>query len=151
MAKSCQGALKLANHPEELQRLGYLFGRNLALAWQAYFDLKIFQEQKPGPFSLIAGTHYKTNLSINIEESIITAPVMFHLQDDPDFYSEILKGSNDVRHCDYDRIVKIVGEGPGIKKTQDLKQEFVVKCLEVLDGFKDTKAKHALQNIVNVL
>lgn len=59
LAKSCQGALKLANHPEELQRLGYLFGRNLALAWQAYFDLEIFQEQVHGPFSLISGTGLK--------------------------------------------------------------------------------------------
>lgn len=76
---------------------------------------------------------------------------MFHLQEDPDFYSEILKGSDDVRCCDFDRIVKIVGKGPGIKKTQDLKQELVDKCLEVLDGFKDTNAKQALQNIVKVL
>uniref|UniRef100_A0AAR5Q724 Decaprenyl-diphosphate synthase subunit 2 n=1 Tax=Dendroctonus ponderosae TaxID=77166 RepID=A0AAR5Q724_DENPD len=54
LAKSCQAALKLANHPEEFQKLGYLFGRNMALGWQAYFDLECFEEGCKKPFDLIS-------------------------------------------------------------------------------------------------
>lgn len=46
LGKSCQGALKLAGHPPEMQRHAYLFGRHLALAWQACIDLEPFQVLK---------------------------------------------------------------------------------------------------------
>ncbi|CAG9768338.1 unnamed protein product [Ceutorhynchus assimilis] len=133
LAKCCQATLKLANHNEDFQKLGYLFGRNMALAWHAHFDLEIFRQAQKGPFSLIS------------------APVMFHLQQNPDFYSEILKGSEDVHNCDFDKIQKIVSEGPGLQMTEELKQEFVGKSIKVLDGFKESEAKQALSNIVNVL
>lgn len=34
LGKSCKGTLKLAGHSEEIQELGYKFGKHLALAWQ---------------------------------------------------------------------------------------------------------------------
>ncbi|ERL83405.1 hypothetical protein D910_04151 [Dendroctonus ponderosae] len=126
LAKSCQAALKLANHPEEFQKLGYLFGRNMALGWQAYFDLECFEEGCKKPFDLIS------------------APILFHLQHDPDFYAEILKGSEDVRNCDYDRIRELVQSGPGLEMTRQLKQNFVKNCFDILDEFRATDAKRAL-------
>lgn len=74
LGKSCQGTLKLAGHPEELQQKGYLFGKHLALAWQACLDREPFSQGSAGPFSLI------------------TAPVLFALQHDPSLYSLIEKG-----------------------------------------------------------
>ncbi|XP_048520664.1 all trans-polyprenyl-diphosphate synthase PDSS2-like [Dendroctonus ponderosae] len=133
LAKSCQAALKLANHPEEFQKLGYLFGRNMALGWQAYFDLECFEEGCKKPFDLIS------------------APILFHLQHDPDFYAEILKGSEDVRNCDYDRIRELVQSGPGLEMTRQLKQNFVKNCFDILDEFRATDAKRALVNILKVL
>lgn len=50
LGKSCQGTLKLAGHTEEMQGKGYLFGKHLALAWQACLDREPFQ---PGEFSMI--------------------------------------------------------------------------------------------------
>lgn len=76
---------------------------------------------------------------------------MFHLQHDPDFYSEILKGSDDVHNCDYTKIQAIVNNGPGVQMTKELKQELVDKSFEVLDEFKDSDSKWALNNIVKVL
>ncbi|KAL1491666.1 hypothetical protein ABEB36_012228 [Hypothenemus hampei] len=134
LAKCCQAALKLANHSEHFQKLGYLYGRNMALALQAQFDLDIFlDEDRNGPFSLIS------------------APVMFHLQHNPDFYEEILKGADDLSKCDFSLIKETVREGPGIQKTEELKKEFVEKSYKVLSEFKDTDAKQALLNIGRIL
>lgn len=43
LGKSCQGALKLAGKPEEVQLWGYQFGKHLSLAWQACVDAEPFQ------------------------------------------------------------------------------------------------------------
>lgn len=34
LGKACQGTLRLANHTSEFQKIGYNFGKHLALAWQ---------------------------------------------------------------------------------------------------------------------
>ncbi|XP_066147657.1 all trans-polyprenyl-diphosphate synthase PDSS2-like [Euwallacea fornicatus] len=133
LAKFCQATLKLANHDEEYQKCGNLFGRHMALAWQAHYDIGIFEEEQKGPFSLIS------------------APLMFHLQHDPDFYSEILKGAEDVHDCDFERIHETVRRGPGIAKAMQLKEEHVSKSFQALQRFKDSEAKKALENIVKVL
>lgn len=74
LGKSCQGTLKLAGHPEDLQQKGYLFGKHLALAWQACLDREPFSPGSTGPFSLVS------------------APVLFALQHDPTMYTLIEKG-----------------------------------------------------------
>lgn len=74
MGKSCQGTLKLAGHPEELQQKGYLFGKHLALAWQACLDREPFAPGSTGQFSLVS------------------APVLFALQHNQSMYSLIEKG-----------------------------------------------------------
>jgi len=37
LGKSCQGALLLAGHGEQLQKQGFLFGKHLSLAWQVNY------------------------------------------------------------------------------------------------------------------
>lgn len=74
LGKSCQGTLKLAGHPEELQQKGYLFGKHLALAWQACLDGEPFATGSTGQFSLVS------------------APVLFALQHNPSMYALIEKG-----------------------------------------------------------
>lgn len=71
LGKSCQGTLKLAGHSEDLQQKGYLFGKHLALAWQACLDREPFSPGSSGQFSLVS------------------APVLFGLQHDPSLYSLI--------------------------------------------------------------
>ncbi|KAH0816287.1 hypothetical protein GEV33_006504 [Tenebrio molitor] len=88
LGKSCQGTLKLAGHPIELQEQGYLFGKHLALAWQACLDREPFLPGTSGPFSLIC------------------APLMFTLQHDPTLYQEIERGQETVDDVDYETIRK---------------------------------------------
>ncbi|XP_025836358.1 decaprenyl-diphosphate synthase subunit 2 isoform X3 [Agrilus planipennis] len=130
LGKSCQGTLKLAGHPTELQEQGYLFGKHLALAWQACLDREPFLQGSSGPFSLVCG------------------PVMFHLQHDPTLYEEILKGKDDVNDVDYDLIRKVVNEGPGLDKTQELQSQHSQSALDVLNQLPSSDARTALANII---
>lgn len=113
MGKSCQGALKLAGHPESLQRKGYLFGKHLALAWQACLDREPFSPNSNGSFSLVS------------------APVLFALQHDHSLYRLIEKGMDDAESVDYSEIRKKVLEGPAMTMTKQLQKEHSKAALEV--------------------
>lgn len=130
LGKSCQGTLKLAGHSVELQKQGYLFGKHLALAWQACLDREPFMPGSTGMFSLVC------------------APVMFHLQHNPSLYEEIEKGSHDVNDVDYEALRKAVLEGPGLDLTQKLQREHSQAALEVLNQLPLTDARTALENII---
>ena len=130
LGKSCQGTLKLAGHTLEVQEQGYLFGKHLALAWQASLDREPFMSGTTGPFSLVC------------------APVMYHLQHDPELYDEIERGMDSVDNVDYDKIREIVLSGPGIEKTRELQREHSRAAMEVLNQLPHTDARTALANII---
>lgn len=133
LGKSCQGTLKLAGHPNQLQEEGYKFGKHLALAWQACLELEPF-----------IGTHYIPGSVF----SLTSAPVMFHLERDPSLYAEIEKGSDTIHDVDYAKVHQIVSKGPGIELTKELQKEHSQKALEVLSVFQDSDARTALSNII---
>lgn len=130
LAKSCQGAMLLAGHGEELQRKGYLFGKHLALAWHAAFELEQFKENKSGAFSLVS------------------APMLFHLQHDPELYADVEKGRGSVANVDYDKLRSLVVKGPGIEQTRVLQREHCENALKILDAFPVQDAQDALKNII---
>lgn len=130
LGKSCQGTLILAGHPTELQEQGYLFGKHLALAWQACLDREPFQGPRQGAFSLIS------------------APVMFQLEYDPSLYKEIEKGMEQIMNVDYDLIHRAVLSGPGLEKTRQLQKEHSQAALEVLQQLPESDARTALTNII---
>ncbi|GAB0086820.1 decaprenyl-diphosphate synthase subunit 2 [Sergentomyia squamirostris] len=133
LGKSCQGALKLAGQPKELQHQGYLFGKHLALAWQACLDLEPFQTN-----TLPMGTTF----------SLVSAPVLFHLEHDPSVYEEIIKGRENVEIIDYAKVHAAVIKGPGLEKTRDLQRKHSLAALKVLDELPSSDARTALQNII---
>ncbi|XP_055706743.1 all trans-polyprenyl-diphosphate synthase PDSS2 [Phlebotomus papatasi] len=133
LGKSCQGALKLAGQPEGLQHQGYLFGKHLALAWQACLDLEPFQT---------------STLPLETTFSLVSAPVLFHLDYDPSLYEEILKGRENVEVIDYAKVHAAVIKGPGLDKTRDLQRKHSLAALKVLDELPSSDARTALQNII---
>ncbi|CAI6343358.1 unnamed protein product [Macrosiphum euphorbiae] len=134
LGKSCQGTLALAGHGVELQKQGFLFGKHLSLAWQAYLDLEPF----------MSGSPYSLGISFNLT----SAPVMFHLEHDPSLFEEIDKGVNSVQDVDYAKIHSIVMKGPGIDYTKQLQKEHSRKAMEVLEVFEESDARTALSNII---
>lgn len=133
LGKSCQGALKLAGHPEAIQKSGYLFGKHLSLAWQACLDLEPFQNN---------------TLPLGGTFSLVSAPVLFHLDYDPSLYAEIQKGYVSIESIDYEKVHSEVIKGPGLEKTRNLQRKHSLAAMKVLNLFPPSDARTALQNII---
>ncbi|XP_029726580.1 all trans-polyprenyl-diphosphate synthase PDSS2 [Aedes albopictus] len=133
LGKSCQGALMLAGQPEELQKQGYLFGRHLSLAWQACIDLQPFLH---------------SNLPAGSQFSLVSAPVLYHLEYEPSIYAEIEKGRKSVDAIDYPSLHRAIGTGPGLERTKNLMRKHSIAAMQVLDRLPPTDARTALQNII---
>lgn len=133
LGKSCQGTLKLAGQPEQLQKYGYTFGKHLALAYQACMDIEPFKLQE---------------LPLTATFSLVSAPVLFHLDYDPSLYEEIRKGKQSVSNIDFRKVHKIVQDGPGIDETKELQRKHGQTAMDVLNEFPDCDARTALQNII---
>lgn len=133
LGRSCQCTINLAGHTDDLQQMGYKFGKHLALAWQAWIDKTSIANWSFGPFNLVA------------------APVLFHLQHEPDVYDEIKRGLDDVNDVDYGKLHKFVSSGPGLRKTCELQWEHSKIALEMLEVLPAGDARRALFNIINVL
>lgn len=107
-----------------------MFGKHLALAWQACLDREPFLPGSTGSFGLVC------------------APVMFTLQHDPDLYVEIEKGSATVDDVDYEAIRRAVLAGPGLELTKQLQKEHSTAALSVLNQLPASDARTALANII---
>lgn len=133
LGKSCQGSLKLAGQSKQMQILGYLFGKHLALAWQACLDAEPFNSN-----TLPSGTTF----------SLVGAPVLFHLKHDPSLYNEIEKGLVSVDDVSYQKIHKIILDGPAVEKTKELQHKHTTSALLILESFPVSDARTALENII---
>lgn len=133
LARACQSSMKLAEHPEEVQKKAYLIGKHLSLAWQAKRDCNIYSPDNRGEFNLI------------------NAPLMFHLENNPDSYKEIEAGYENIETVNYEFLREQIPQGNGIERTKELQKENTNKALEVILTFPDTKPRSALINITNEL
>lgn len=132
LGKSCQSALLLAKQPEELQRLAYFFGKHLALAWQASIDLE----------------PYKTELPLGHKLSLVSAPILFHLEYDASIYDEIKKGCETIDDINFYKLHKIVSKGPGLERTKELQSKHTLQAMTILYKFPKSDARDALENII---
>uniref|UniRef100_A0A1A9X0N0 Decaprenyl-diphosphate synthase subunit 2 n=1 Tax=Glossina brevipalpis TaxID=37001 RepID=A0A1A9X0N0_9MUSC len=133
LGKSCKATLKLAGQSEEMQRQAFLFGKHLSLAWQASLDAEPFQS---------------ATLPMDCTFSLVSAPVLFHLEYDPSIYDEIEKGKISVENVDYMKIHKAVLQGPALEKTKELQRKHTTAAMQVLENFPPTDARTALENII---
>ncbi|XP_044751319.1 all trans-polyprenyl-diphosphate synthase PDSS2 [Coccinella septempunctata] len=131
LGKACQGALILAGHSTATQTQAYRFGLNLALAWQIRSELLPFAPGFSDPFSLVS------------------APVLFTLQNDPELYKEIQKGQRNVHEVNYEKLRGCVLSGPGIELTKDLLKEHCKNAYEFLGKLPDSDARGAMESMLD--
>lgn len=136
LGKSCQGALKLAGLPESQQHNGFLFGKHLSLTWQTRLDLEPFLQP---------------TLPEGMTFSLVSAPVLYHLEHDPNAYELIKEGYEWVEDVDYKQLHSEIMKGPGVEKTQNLQRKHSLAALKVLDKFQTSDARTALQNILSAM
>ncbi|CAH1117407.1 unnamed protein product [Phaedon cochleariae] len=129
LSKCCQAALLVGNHPKPLQTAGHLLGSNLALAHQASVDYSKFLKDNDDSFDLVS------------------APLLFHLQDNPNYYEKVLEITKR-QTVDYGEIRRNVRLGSGLEKTRELVDELRTNALDGLHIFPDNDAKMALRNII---
>lgn len=133
LGKSCQSAMLLAKQSEDLQKQAYFFGKHLSLAWQACMDLEPFRLKELPSETML---------------SLISAPVLFHLEFDPSIYEEIKKGSESVNNINYQKLHREILEGPGIEKTKELQGKHSMHAMTELYKFPPSDARTALENII---
>ena len=131
LGKGCQGAMMLAGQPRPMQQQGYLFGKHLALAWQAYIDMEPYKEEHDG-------NHF----------SLISAPLLYHLAHDPKSYELISKGCISVENIDYAELHRQVRNGPGLEKTKNLQRKHSLAAMAIINKLPPSNAQEALQNII---
>ncbi|XP_013135495.1 PREDICTED: decaprenyl-diphosphate synthase subunit 2-like [Papilio polytes] len=100
--RGCEGAVLLAGRNKKDQERAYLLGSHLCLVWQAASDLQKFNTDNKDSFSLVS------------------APVLFAVNESPDIYKEIEKYKNDLRELDYDALKGCVLKTNAIEQTRTL-------------------------------
>lgn len=133
LGKSCQAALMFAKHNEEKQREIYFMGKHMYLGYRAAKDLNIFSSNEvpaSGKFSLIS------------------APVLYHLEEDPSLYAEIKKGLESIENIDFGKIHRIVRNGPGIDKTKELLNKNNLISFTLLHKFPQSDSQRAIENLI---
>lgn len=137
MSNSCQATLELASHDDQLQELGFEFGKSIGLAWQVHSDLQPFVDtyrHPPGiPFVLTS------------------APVVLHLENDASLVEEIRRHTSNVEKLDYLKLHSTIVNGEGIEKAKALLESYTSRALAVLDRIPPSEATAALRNIVQAL
>lgn len=133
LGKACQGAMMAASNSEEIQQLAYRLGKYLALSWKAWNDMDPFLVEKIRP-----GTRF----------SLVSAPILFHLDYDCDLYKEIVKGRQSVENVNYRKVHEIVRSGPGLEKTKQVLAKNSMIALRTLEEFPSNEARNSLRNLI---
>lgn len=133
LATCCKGSMILSKRSENSQKQAYLFGKHFALATQASLELNIFQK----PFE--EGSSF----------SLVSAPVLYHLQNDKSLLEEINKGRVSVKNVNFKKIHRDVLIGPGLEKTQNLVRKHTKIVEDMLDRLPASNYRNHLTNIIS--
>lgn len=138
-ANSCQSALALANHHDVYQVKGYEFGKNFALAWQAFNEMQPFLTSYMQPTNTVATF------------DLMSAPILLHFEHTGltlDAFRVQGKMENGKAVIDYKALHAVVSSGIGMEKTKELIMHYSNLALDALDTFQASESVNALTNIV---
>ncbi|KAL7633840.1 UNVERIFIED_CONTAM: hypothetical protein RMT77_015796 [Armadillidium vulgare] len=143
LANSCQGAVLLAGHGEEKQKVAFEFGKLLSFAWQVHSELQPFLD----PYSHPPGTPF----------DLTSAPVVLHFTKERQNESvkaimDIVNSSAEsIENCDFEQIHNLILKGSGVVEAQNLCSDYKDAALKTLKSIQPSEARTALENIVNAL
>ncbi|KAI3995274.1 hypothetical protein MKX01_032076 [Papaver californicum] len=124
IANSCKAVALLADHKTEVAMLAYNYGRNLGLAYQLIDDVL--------DFTATSASLGKGTLS-DIRHGIITAPVLFAIEEFPQLQAVISGGLNDP--ADVDLALEYLGKSRGIQRAKELAIEHASMAASAINSF----------------
>ena len=136
LGKACQAALVLGKHDENKQKEIYFMGKHMYLGYRAARDLNLFRSYE---------------LPSSGKFSLVSAPLLFHLEEDPSLYEEIKKGSESIENIDFAKVHKVVRNGPGMDKTKELLSKNNLIAFTLLYKFPESDSRRAIENLILAL
>lgn len=130
--RGCQGAVLLSGLGVEEQENAYKFGSHLCLAWQAATELQKITSESKENFSLIS------------------APVLFALNDNPELYNVIENVSN-VSDIDFDALKMEVLRTDAVERTRSLYLENADKARGYVEMFGNTAPIDTIKRLMKSL
>ncbi|XP_050354013.1 all trans-polyprenyl-diphosphate synthase PDSS2-like [Nymphalis io] len=130
--RGCEGAVLLAGKNVTEQKKAYLFGCHLCLAWQAASEIPKFSPENQEPFSLVS------------------APVLFALNESPELY-ENLKNVKNVSSIDFNDLKAKISKTNAIEKTKHLYTENADKAKSYIEMFGDNESVNTIKRLINTI
>ncbi|KAM3959293.1 all trans-polyprenyl-diphosphate synthase PDSS2 [Aphomia sociella] len=131
--RGCQGAVLLGGRGLEDQERAYLFGCHLCLAWQAANELQKLTSDTKEPYSLVS------------------APVLFALNDNPDLYDIIEKGRVNVTDIDFENFKLDVYRTDAIERTRLLYTENANKAKSYIEMFGNSESINTIKRLIKTV
>ncbi|KAG8365639.1 hypothetical protein BUALT_Bualt18G0127000 [Buddleja alternifolia] len=126
ISNSCKAISILAGHTAEVSRLACEYGKNLGLAYQLINDVIDFMGTSTSPG--------KGSLS-DIRRGIITAPILFSMEEFPELRAIIDQGFDDSANVDH--ALEYLGKSCGIERTRELAMKHARLALYAIDSFPE--------------
>lgn len=130
--RGCEGAVLLGGKSIAEQKKAYLFGCHLCLAWQAASELQKFSSNSKESFSLVS------------------APVLFALNDSPDLYEDF-KNLNSISTIDFVDLKAKILNSDALHKTEQLYKENADKAKSYIEMFGDNKSVSTIKQLIKTV
>ncbi|XP_011096620.1 solanesyl diphosphate synthase 3, chloroplastic/mitochondrial isoform X2 [Sesamum indicum] len=126
ISNSCKAIALLAGQTAEVSILAYEYGKNLGLAYQLIDDVLDFT----GTSTSLG----KGSLS-DIRHGIITAPILFAMEEFPELRTVVNEGFDS--SANVDRALEYLGKSRGIQRTRELAAKHASLASAAIDSFPE--------------
>ncbi|KAI3976353.1 hypothetical protein MKX01_036773 [Papaver californicum] len=146
IANSCKAIALVADQSNEVAMLAYNYGRNLGLAFQLIDDIL--------DFTGTSASLGKGSLS-DIRHGIITAPILFAIEEFPQIREIINRGFNDL--VDVELALDYLGKSRGIQRATELAIEHANLAASAIDSLPQSddanviKSRQALVELTHIV
>ncbi|MBA0790551.1 hypothetical protein Gohar_015193 [Gossypium harknessii] len=135
MSNSCKSVALLAGHTAEIAMLAFEYGKNLGLAFQLIDDVL--------DFTGTSASLGKGSLS-DIRHGIITAPILFAIEEYPQLRAVVDKGFDNPANVDI--ALEYLGKSRGIERTKELAMKHANLAAAAIDSLPQSDDEDVIKS-----
>ncbi|MBA0757621.1 hypothetical protein Gotri_020706 [Gossypium trilobum] len=135
MSNSCKSVALLAGHTAEIAMLAFEYGKNLGLAFQLIDDVL--------DFTGTSASLGKGSLS-DIRHGIITAPILFAMEEYPQLRAVVDKGFDNP--ANFDIALEYLGKSRGIERTKELAMKHANLAAAAIDSLPQSDDEDVIKS-----